>query len=124
MCKIDKPRNLSIKIFKNMTPGKDGKWNNFSNLESPHTTSVQYCGGCSVHRGGGGGGGVGRGVTSVLWGIPSVLWGIASVLWGIASVQWGITSVHAGITSVLWGITSVLWRVFSTVEGYLQYCGG
>ena len=29
-----------------------------------------------------------------------------------------------GITSVLWGITSVLWRVFSTVEGYLQYCGG
>ena len=22
------------------------------------------------------------------------------------------------------GITSVLWRVFSTVEGYLQYCGG
>ena len=22
------------------------------------------------------------------------------------------------------GITSVLWRVFSTVEGWLQYCGG
>ena len=22
------------------------------------------------------------------------------------------------------GITSILWRVFSTVEGYLQYCGG
>ena len=22
------------------------------------------------------------------------------------------------------GITSVLWRVFSTVEGYLQHCGG
>ena len=22
------------------------------------------------------------------------------------------------------GITSVLWRVFSTVDGYLQYCGG
>ena len=22
------------------------------------------------------------------------------------------------------GITSVLWRVFSTVEGYFQYCGG
>ena len=33
------------------------------------------------------------------------------------SVHWGITSVHAGITSVLW-------RVFSTVRGYLQYCGG
>ena len=28
------------------------------------------------------------------------------------------------ITSVLWGITLVLWRVFSTVEGYHQYCGG
>ena len=25
---------------------------------------------------------------------------------------------------MLWGMTSVLWRVFSTVEGYLQYCGG
>ena len=25
---------------------------------------------------------------------------------------------------MLWGITAVLWRVFSTVEGYLQYCGG
>ena len=25
--------------------------------------------------------------------------------------------------SVHWGLTSVLWRVFSTVEGYLKYCG-
>ena len=33
-------------------------------------------------------------------------------------------STCRGITSVLWGITSVLWRVFSTVEGYLQYCRG
>ena len=32
-------------------------------------------------------------------------------------------STCRGITSVLWGISSVLWRVFSTVEGYLQYCG-
>ena len=29
VCKIDKPPSLSIKTFKNMTPGKDGKWNNF-----------------------------------------------------------------------------------------------
>ena len=57
--------------------------------------------------------------------------GVASVLWEdsfstVEVVQYSgdITSVHAGITSVLWGITSVLWRVFSTVEGYLQYCGG
>ena len=26
---IDKLPNLSIKIFKKMTPGKDGKWNIF-----------------------------------------------------------------------------------------------
>ena len=36
----------------------------------------------------------------------------------------GITSVHAGDNISTVGITSVLWRVFSTVEGYLQYCGG
>ena len=35
----------------------------------------------------------------------------------------GITSVHAGDNISIVGITSVLWRVFSTVEGYLQYCG-
>ena len=27
--KIDKPPSLSIKTLKNMTPGKDGKWNIF-----------------------------------------------------------------------------------------------
>ena len=44
---------------------------------------------------------------------------------GGGSVQWRDNiSTSGGITSVLWGITSVLWRVFSTVEGYLQYCGG
>ena len=101
-------------------------------LSSPHITSVQYCGGCSVHRG----------ITSVLWGIASVLWGsfstvevaqysgeIASVLWGIASVLSrlfstvgdNISTCGDNISTV--GITSVLWRVFSTVEGYLQYCG-
>ena len=29
MCKIDKRPSLSIKTLKNMTPGKDGKWNIF-----------------------------------------------------------------------------------------------
>ena len=34
VCKIDKPPSLSIKTLKNMTPGKDGKWNIFfSNLK-------------------------------------------------------------------------------------------
>ena len=74
--------------------------------DPPHITSVQYCGGCSVHW---------RlfstlevvqyigGITSVLWGIASVLWGIASILWGdsfsiVEVVQYsgGITSVHVG----------------------------
>ena len=32
VCKIDKPPNLFIKTLKNMTPGKDGKWN-ISNLK-------------------------------------------------------------------------------------------
>ena len=72
------------------------------------------------------------GIASVLWGIASVLWGIASVQWGIASVLWGdsfstveviqysggITSVHAGDN-----ISSVGDNI-STLEGYLQYCGG
>ena len=97
---------------------------------------VQYIGGCSVHRG----------ITSVLWGdsfstVEVVQYsggqlqycgGIASVLWR-CSVQWednistcgGLTSVLWRITSVQWRITSVLWRdTFSTLEGYLQYCGG
>ena len=31
--KNDRPSSLSIKTLKNMTPGKDGKWNIFSNLK-------------------------------------------------------------------------------------------
>ena len=31
MCKTDKPLSLSIKTLKNMSQGKDGKWNIFSN---------------------------------------------------------------------------------------------
>ena len=57
--------------------------------------------------------------------------GIASVLWRdsfrtveMAQYSGDNISTCRGITSVLWGITSVLWRVFSTAEGYLQYCGG
>ena len=33
VCKNGKPSSLSIKTLKNMTPGKDGKWNFFSNLK-------------------------------------------------------------------------------------------
>ena len=33
MCKTDKPLSLSIKTLKNMSHGKDGKWNIFSNLK-------------------------------------------------------------------------------------------
>ena len=45
---------------------------------APHITSVQYCGGCSVHW---------RlfstlEVVQYIGGITLVLWGIASVLWG------------------------------------------
>ena len=36
----------------------------------------------------------------------------------------GITSVHVGDNISTVGVTSVLWRVFSTVEGYLEYCRG
>ena len=57
-----------------------------SSLLSPHITSVQYCGGCSVHRR----------ETSVLWGIASVLWGIVSVLWGIASVPVEVAQYSGG----------------------------
>ena len=32
--------------------------------------------------------------------------------------------MHVGDNISTVGVTSVLWRVFSTVEGYLQYCGG
>ena len=32
VCKIDKPPSLSVTTLKNMTPGKDGKWNISSNL--------------------------------------------------------------------------------------------
>ena len=77
-------------------------------------------------------------VGSVLWRLFGTLEvvqyirGITSVLWGdsfstVEVVQysaWDNISTCVGITSVLCGISSVLWRVFSTVEGYLQYCGG
>ena len=33
VCKINKPPSLSIKTLKNMTSGKDGKWNIFSKFE-------------------------------------------------------------------------------------------
>ena len=33
VCKIDKPPSLSIKTLKNMTSGKDGKWNTFFKFE-------------------------------------------------------------------------------------------
>ena len=114
----------------------------FSSYLSPHITSVQYCGGCSVHYCGGCS--VHRGDNISTGGITSVLWGIASVLWRLFStmgdsfstvgdrfstvdvVQYsgGITSVHAGdnISTVGDNISTV--EVFSTVEGYLQYCGG
>ena len=82
---------------------------------SPHITSVQYCGGCSVHRG--------DNISTVGDSFSTV--GGQLQYCGGCSVQWGDNiSTCGGITSVLWGITSILWRVFSTVEGYLQYCGG
>ena len=47
------------------------------------------------------------------------MWGIASVLWGDSfSTVGGYLQYCGGIPSVLWGDT------FSTVGGYLQYCGG
>ena len=33
VCKIDKPPSVSIKTLKNMTSGKDGKWNIFFRFE-------------------------------------------------------------------------------------------
>ena len=82
-------------------------------FHAPHITSVQYCGGCSVH-----------------WRLFSTSGGNISTVGDnfstVEVVQYGggITSVHAGDDISTVGITSVLWRVFSTVEGYLQYCGG
>ena len=74
-------------------------------IQSPHITSVQYCGGCSVHW---------RlfstsGITSVLWGISSVLWRLLSTVGDSFStvevVQYSGDNIStcAGITSVLWG---------------------
>ena len=39
VCKIDKPRSLPIKTLKDMTPGKDGKWNIFSKFETLATNT-------------------------------------------------------------------------------------
>ena len=33
VCKINKPPSLSIKTLKNITPGKEGEWNFFSNFQ-------------------------------------------------------------------------------------------
>ena len=101
----------------------------------PHITSVQYCGGCSVHwrlfsTSGGP-------ITSVQWGdsfstvgdsfstveVVQYSGGQHQYMWGdnISTVGDNISTVGdnistVGITSVLWGITSVLWRdTFSTV---------
>ena len=42
VCKIDKPLSLSIKTLKNMTPGKDGKWNiSFFKFEILETNTDQ-----------------------------------------------------------------------------------
>ena len=54
--------------------------------KSPHITSVQYCGGCSVHRG----------ITSVLWGIGSVLWGDNFSTVEVVQYSGGIASVLGG----------------------------
>ena len=51
---------------------------------------------------------------------------ITSVLWADnRSVLWRVFSTVEGYLQYCGGIPSVLWRdTFSTVEGYLQYCGG
>ena len=86
--------------------------------DSPHTTSVQYCGGCSVHRGdnistvGDSFSTVGGSFSTVevvqySGGIASVLWGDGFSTVGDKSVLWGINQYCGGIPSVLWGITAV-----------------
>ena len=42
MCKIDKPPSLSMETLKNMTPGKDEKWNIFSNFKYLQLQSVSW----------------------------------------------------------------------------------
>ena len=92
--------------------------------QSPHITSVQCCGGCSVHW---------RlfstlGDNTSTVGIPSVLWRLFSTMGNristvgdifstVEGIQYNgeITSLYVGITSVQWGITSVLWKIFSIV---------
>ena len=82
-------------------------------LESPHITSVQYCGGCSVHW---------RLFSTSGDNISTVGDSFSTVGDSFSTVEvvqysGGITSVHAGDN-------------ISTVEGiqycggYLQYCGG
>ena len=80
----------------------------------PHITSVQYCGGCSVHWR----------LFSTSGGHNQYCGGIASVLWGDKFSTVEVVQYSGGITSVLWGITSVLWRVFSTVGDNISTCGG
>ena len=56
---------------------------------------------------------------------------LLSVQWGdsfstVEGLQYigGTTSVHVGDNISTVGGTLVPWRIFSTVKGYLQYCGG
>ena len=75
-------------------------------LQTPHITSVQYCGGCSVH-----------------WRLFSTSGGyISTVGDSFSTVGDSFSTVEVvqysgGIASVLWGDSSVLWRWFSTVGG-------
>ena len=62
-------------------------------LASPHITSVQYCGGCSV------------------------LWGIASVHVGDSISAVEAVQYSGGKHQYCREIVSVLWRLFSTADG-------
>ena len=94
---------------------------------SPHITSVQYCGGCSVHW---------RllstlEVVQYIGGITSVLWGDSFSTVGGCFSTVEVVQYSGGIASVLWGdsfstvgVASVLWRLFSTVGDNISTCGG
>ena len=116
-------------------------------ISHPHITSVQYCGGCSVHwrftvhRRGGGGGNISTvgdsssavEVTQYNEGIASVLWRLfstvgdnistASLLWGY-SVHWAINiSTCGGNISTVEDRISTLEDTFSTVRDIFSTVG-
>ena len=78
----------------------------------PHKTSVQYCGGCSVHW---------RLFSTSGDNISTVGDSFSTVGDSFSTVEGSFSTVE--VVQYMRGITSVLWRIFSTVEGTSSIVG-